>query len=576
MRIIPALFALPLLAPLAAAPAAPPVSPDMKPGRPATAANGRSPERLFNGIELPDVWPPRSRDPRSVEPMEVPYLRRPPQVVPIDVGRQLFVDDFLIQETTLTRTFHRPEKFAGNPVFRAETPRELAGAVEGRTPQKATVYPGHGGLFYDPRDGVFTLFYTAGWRGPLAVATSPDSVRWTRPALGLAGDNVLLPAGRRWTGPELASSGSDNCVWLDVAARDPAERIRFLTCWMHVPKRERPAGFSHSLHVSDGRTWSKGRPAGMAEDYCSFFFNPFRNVWAFSIKQGGPRGRCRHYSENEDFLAGADWSKAVYWTSADRLDPPEPAGGYPGAGEPTQLYSLDAVAYESLMLGMHMILRGPRNEICEEGGFPKLTDLHLGFSRDGFHWDRPDRRPFIAAARTDGTWDRAYVHPITGLVVVLDDRLVFPYCGFSGIAPDGSRGMYTGGGVGIATLRRDGFASVDGPGGLTTRPLVFTGRHLFVNFRGRLRAEVLDESGTVLAVSKEAAGDGTRDRLAWTGTGGRHDLADLAGRPVRLRFTLPEGSLYAFWVTPDAGGASNGYVGAGGPAYGGAADSSLK
>ncbi len=552
--------------------AARPVSPDTQLRRLANKATGPKPETLFNGIQLPDVWPPRFRDPRSSEPMVVPYLRRPPKVIPIDVGRQLFVDDFLIESTDLRRVYHRPEKFAGNPVFRAETPREFAGAVEGRVAQRATVYTGHGGLFFDPHDKVFKLFYTAGWRGPLAVATSRDLEHWTRPDLGLVGDNCLRPAGRRWTGPALESSGSDNCVWLDVHAADPAERIKFLTCWMHVPRQERPPGFTHTLHVSDGRTWSEGRPTGVAQDYCSFFFNPFRNVWVFSIKQGGPRGRCRYYCENKDFLAGADWSKAVYWTNADRLDPPEPEGGYPGAGEPTQLYSLNVVAYESLMLGMHMILRGPRNEICDQGGFPKLSDLHLGFSRDGFHWDRPDRRPFIAAARDEGTWDRAYVHPTTGVLVVLDDRLVFPYCGFSGMAPDGRRGMYTGGSIGLATLRRDGFASMEGPGVLTTRPLRFSGKHLFVNLDGRLRVEVLDEAGAVLTVSEEVAGDATRRRVVWAGSGDREDLAECASRPVRFRFTLSEGGLYAFWVTTDAGGASHGYVGAGGPAHAGVRD----
>ncbi len=44
-------------------------------------------------------------------------------------------------------------------------------------------------------------------------------------------------------------------------------------------------------------------------------------------------------------------------------------------------------------------------------------------------------------------------------------------------------------------------------------------------------------------------------------------LAARAGQQVRFRFHLSRGSLYAFWVTQDAGGASNGYVAAGGPAF---------
>ncbi|MFM7923978.1 MAG: glycosyl hydrolase family 32, partial [Planctomycetaceae bacterium] len=203
--------------------------------------------------------------------------------------------------------------------------------------------------------------------------------------------------------------------------------------------------------------------------------------WCFSIKQGGRHGRNRWYHESRDFMQGADWSKAVFWANADRLDEPDPQ-----IGVPAQLYSLSAVAYESILLGMFQIHLGPDNTICNRGRFPKMTELKLGFSRDGFHWHRPDRRAFIAATRQEGDWDRAYLHTTTGVCVILDDQLVFPFCGYSGIAPSGHRGMYTGGSIGLATLRRDGFASMDGAGELTTHPVMFSGRHLFVNVNGEL------------------------------------------------------------------------------------------
>jgi len=56
----------------------------------------RPEEVLYNGIVLPSEWPPRITDPKSRSPREVPYLEHPPRVINIDVGRQLFVDDFLI------------------------------------------------------------------------------------------------------------------------------------------------------------------------------------------------------------------------------------------------------------------------------------------------------------------------------------------------------------------------------------------------------------------------------------------------------------------------------------------------
>lgn len=526
---------------------------------------------LYNGIELPLEWPPRRLDPDSAEPMPVPYLKRPPKVIPIDLGRQLFADDFLIEQSTLTRTYHQAEKFEGNPVFKATTKRELSGSTEGERGEEATVFTGQGGVFWDPAEMLFKMFYVAGWRGPLSVATSTDMVNWERPDLGLAGGNALLPQGLKWTGPELKSGGSDNCVWLDLNATNPAERLKFLTCWMHVPKEDRPKGFFHSLHTSDGKTWSDAIPTSKASgDYSSFFYNPFRDKWCFSIKEHTSRGRSRYYLERDEFVKGADWDEAVFWTSTDKLDLPEPEGDYPGAGDAPQLYSLNAVAYESLMIGMHYIHSGPNNGICNKGKFPKLVDLELGFSRDGFHWDRPDRSGFIKGSRVEGAWDRGYLHSTAGVFVVLDDKLIFPYMGTSGIAPSGSRGMYTGGSIGLATLRRDGFASMDGSGALTTRPVHFSGKHLFVNATGDLRVEVLDsKNDKVLASSKPTSGDDTKRRVEWDDFA---DLEQFAGTPVRFRFHLENGELYSFWVTPDVNGASNGYVGAGGPAFHGVRD----
>ena len=53
--------------------------------------NGQG-QTLYNGIELATCWPP-GQQALSREPMPVPYLDSPPYVIPIDVGRQLFVDD---------------------------------------------------------------------------------------------------------------------------------------------------------------------------------------------------------------------------------------------------------------------------------------------------------------------------------------------------------------------------------------------------------------------------------------------------------------------------------------------------
>lgn len=529
-----------------------------------TVFKGTGPRKgiqLHNGIQLPSQWPPRDLDPNSTEPMPVPYLEKEniPAIIPINNGRQLFVDDFLIDQTDLTRTFHRAEKFQGNPVFKPETKHELEPTgIEGE--DQAVTYLGHGGVFYNPEKKHFEMFYTASWRGGLALATSKDLIHWERPDLGLYQDNIILPPG-----PDFA--GKDNAIWLDLATRDPAQRYKAII----------QRGKSHTLHTSpNGLVWSQGVPAGDSGDYSSFFHNPFRNVWVQSIKRNNDRGRARYYHEHRDFLSSADRDKSVYWTNADKLDPPDPE-----VGNNPQLYSLNAVAYESILLGENYVLLGPWNRVCEAGKFPKITELHLGFSRDGFHWSRPaDRRPFIAATREDGHPDRGYVHGTNGVMLVHEDKLWFPYCAYSGLAPNGHRGMYTGATISMATLRRDGFASMDAadkPGVLTTRPVAFNGRNLFVNVNnpdGELRVEILDEKGQPIAPftrenSVAIKADTTLAEVTWKDA---PNLDAVRGKPVSFRFHLTNGSLYAFWVSPDQKGASGGYLGAGGPAYDGVID----
>ena len=93
-------------------------------------------ETLYNGIELPDDWPPKAEY-FSLTPMPVPYLSRPPEVIPIDSGRQLLVDDFLIEHTSLKRRFHRPTYVVNNPVLKPDQAWEESAA------------PFSGGVWYD-------------------------------------------------------------------------------------------------------------------------------------------------------------------------------------------------------------------------------------------------------------------------------------------------------------------------------------------------------------------------------------------------------------------------------------------
>jgi hypothetical protein len=519
---------------------------------------------LYNGIRLPQPWPPDRRGLLD-RPIAPPYLVDPPDVIPIDVGRQLFVDDFLIEETSLERTFHRATYHPDNPILRPTTQweryDEYAVRTQTRSNPAAMVFSD--GVFYDPQSRLFKMWYMGGYSQNTCYAFSHDGLTWEKPALDVVkGTNITLSLHR-----------DSSTIWLDLAESDPNSRYK-MSLWYD--------NYLLLYTSIDGIHWRERGRSGPAGDRTTVFFNPFRNVWVFSVRDQGDRGsgRIRRYFETPDFVEGARWKagQPVQWTAADLADARRPEYNVPA-----ELYNLDCVAYESLLLGLFTIFRGER-PVRE-----KPNDVCIGYSRDGFHWARPDREAFLPVSEQVGDWNWANVQSAGGCCLVVGDKLYFYVSGRRGVPGSSDPGICS---TGLATLRRDGFVSMDhpasgrgverlkpspAPGTLITRPVKFSGRHLFVNIDapdGELRVAILDREGRVIAPYDERAcvpirADSTRTRVTWTAAG---DLAPLAGRDVRFRFHVTRGRLYAFWVSPTPDGASRGYVAAGGPGFTSAVD----
>lgn len=525
---------------------------------------------LHNGIEISGNWPPdQGRLPRS--PKGVPYLVNPPAVIPVDVGRQLFVDDFLIERTSLVRTFHQPEPHPANPLLKPETEWEL-----GDVP---FAMPFSDGVWFDPADSKFKLWYAGNEMYTTCYAESEDGITWIRPDLDVVpGTNIVLNIPR-----------DSSTIWLDLNETDPAMKFKALqTC---KDNRSMLGGFGGLAENGrfvftyfaspDGIHWSRvaDSPANQPiEDRSTFWFDPFREVWVFSIRtaqtkqereRDGVR-RVRTYKENPDLMIGLSdlLSGSVEWIGADDLDPPHPK--YSDFNP--QLYNLDGVAYESLMVGLFSVHQGPENNICDQENIQKRNQIMLGYSRDGFHWHRPDRRPFIKARDDDPkSWDWGNIQSVGGGFLVVGDRLYFYYSGR--LLTEGY--WDSDAATGLATLRRDGFASLDADadGGIViTRPIRFSGGRLFVNLAapaGRLRFALVtpegeDIEGYTFAECVPACTDSTSLELSWRQNA---DVSAMVGSSVRLKFELFDGSLYSFWFSSDSTGKSGGYVAAGGPAF---------
>lgn len=500
-------------------------------------------EKLYNNIILPDDF---ASKPSS--PQDVPYLKNPPEVIDVTVGRQLFVDDFLIEETDLSPEYHKAVKYADNPVLKPETEWEIA--------QSPVACPKSGGVWYDEDEKIFKMWYEAGWLRNMCYAISKDGFVWERQSLDIEpGTNKILT----YEGYEPEK------YFVDTTYLRPDSTTVFIDRDCDKNQRYKlflrnPGGKSFGIAAvsADGIHFSDFRPTGRLFDRSTVFYNPFRKKWVYSIRDcwsydGDPKKwyRARNYCECDNYLDGAAWndSDVHRWMCTDEFDLPNPY-----IGMKPQLYNVDCVGYESIMLGMFQIMYGPENNICEARGVPKITELIPMYSRDGYHFSRPCRESVINASMHKGAWDRGYVQSVGGVTVISGDELFIYYIGFGGDENYAGKhwttnGIYRNGATGIAKLRRDGFVSMNGNGRLTTRKLTVSDKaSMYMNAVGKVSAEILDAEGHLMARSSVFNGDSTKHELRFD----RFDITSLNDCVFRIRFNV-DGKLYAFGFADENG-----------------------
>ncbi len=215
-----------------------------------------------------------------------------------------------------------------------------------------------------------------------------------------------------------------------------------------------------------------------------------------------------------------------------------------GPVEHTDFYGLCGFAYESQYLGFLWIFR-----ITAKGDDGPVF-VELVSSRDGVHWTRQDApRPPVLPLGPAGTWDSGMIytanHPL-----VEGDTIRLYYGGFDAThAANDAKAA-----IGLATLRKDGFASLDAGaegGSVTTAPLRSSGAPLAVNYAARdggsLCVEVVNDRGTVVeGYGRDdclpLSGDSVNQPVSWKTHTALPENADT----VRLRFLLQSASLYSY------------------------------
>jgi hypothetical protein len=228
-------------------------------------------------------------------------------------------------------------------------------------------------------------------------------------------------------------------------------------------------------------------------------------------------------------------------------------------------YGVSLFAYNGVYLGVQWMFR-----ITDAAGFWGCNggpmDGRLLFSRE---WNKPwqiPSREFVIPHGRKGEWDWGMICGVANRPVVSPDgnEWWYYYGGW-----DGDHGISTRRAcVGLAKLRVDGFASVDSlgtEGTLATPGLKFTGNALKLNInatgedtagdKNYVRVELLDANGAVLkGFSKDDCDpihdSGVNRTVTWKG---KADVAELAGRVIRMKVYVRGAELYAFQFVNGSG-----------------------
>ena len=492
--------------------------------------------------------------------------------------KYLFIDDHHIEEVdNLARILHQPEKQGA--VLQPQYRWENTGVYVQTAPM------------WDPDENLYKLVYGSGAEPPdltvedlmmtgvsapkrgqsfFCYATSEDGVNWEKPFLELCEYE-----GYNYNGKPFGNQNNiiPNGVTPVRDPNDPDPSRRYKAQNHADGTRSHTKKFAAS---PDCFTWEWLDVPPIPEGgTSSMTYDEEKGLFIIMVKRRGPFGRAVCVSTSEDF---ENWTEAEMVFHADELDQENGKerlarffddSGYsrPTVNRPkeykTDVYQLPVFPYEGLYIGMPVMFHqcGSRPPLYENVDGRKC--LELVCSRDLHNWERvADRAPFIEQSPIgDGSaYDTAQLGT-TNRPIVRDDELWFYYGGyrFRGITQEQAwnREYLDSSAVCLAKLRLDGFCSLKGgiePGSVLSTPIQVDGRELRVNadaWRGSVRAEVIDAGdgqpvpGYAMDDCLPTVADEVDAPMRWKE---KTDLAGLAGKTVRVRFSVLNAEIYAFWL----------------------------
>jgi len=444
---------------------------------------------------------------------------------------QLFVDDHIVaSKTNIDRRYHPFEKYSGNPVLVPDKPWE-----------GTNVYL-YGSVLRNETGSGYRMWYHALPQDHdyyrLLYATSADGINWDKPDLGIVeykgstNNNIFIRRGKRDHIPSIIHT-----PW----EADSHRRYKMINfCG-------KAGGYVYAWSA-DGLHWTdspKNPVFNKGGDVGQFLWDPHKKQYIGYVKNVAQVSGMRRRS-----VARIATDDITSWPNPELILTPDTFDDRWAKGiQRTHFYGLSAFTYESMYLGFLWVFRA--TDI--EGYFDGTIFIELVSSRDGVNWKRQegDRQPILPLG-APGTWDDGMVfttqHPL-----VEGDKIRLYYGGFD--CTHAAKPPWHGA-IGLATLRKDGFASLDATtdetGIVTTKRLLKVGNELHVNYSaidGWLRVEVLDDKGNVLpGYSRNDCNDLTGDRIDQKMSWKSKTKLPTGKTPVRLRFVMKNASLYSFRV----------------------------
>jgi hypothetical protein len=453
----------------------------------------------------------------------------------LSIGPQLFIDDYLIEESEhLRRTTHQPVKL----------PQPILAKAQSWHLQPLFFQK----VIYRPKTGLFEMWYNVKNPGGaphvcFAYAQSQDGIQWTRPNLGLVlvGDshaNNLIDAPTGHYGLFFVDEGED--------FDDPDRRFKMAyynggLCVAFSADGKRFKPYSRNPVIPSNTSGVEPYQPGYENnvgDIIDGCWDPLRKRYLMGckIEQGGYPGKPNHHAPGWRRTVGMTVSDDfIRWRKPRHVVLPDPDNGI------EEFYGFQPLVLGDLYLGFLRVLRD--DQPADVGGrVAGIGWTELLTSRDGQRWTRY-QEVFLDRNRLPGSWDHAMAW-VGDCVTVGEEDFIY-YCGYSAGHKVGDRQN------GLARLRKNGFVSRDAgtmEARLRTRPVVLAGSRITVNAHviGHLRSRLLDLHGQPLAGfnwddCRPIQGDSITHPLQWTG-----NLSDLGEQPVRLEFSLRRAELYGF------------------------------